>query len=67
VKQASGNMTAQVRCAGGSNGVFVIGTHGVGMVHEKPEREEMEAARNEWHAGKRKIRRAALLRTDHYK
>jgi hypothetical protein len=46
---------------------FVIGTHGAGIVDEKPEREEMEAARNEWRAGKRKIRRAAVLRTDHYK
>jgi hypothetical protein len=45
---------------------FAIGTHG-GMVHEKPEREEIEAAPNEWHAGKTKIRCAALLRTDHYK
>jgi hypothetical protein len=46
---------------------FVIGTHGAGIVEEKPEREEMEAARNESRAGKRKIRRAAVLRTDHYK
>jgi len=48
-------------------GRFVIGTHGVGIVHEKPEREEMKLRGMSGMQQKRKIRRAALLRTDHYK